>query len=206
MMDFFGARAVRTFGWYSFCMSKASHSLHQGWVKILLVWSVNLALWFLPFRPPNVEPLLASVIPVGKNYGFFAGLLFCFFSILFHDAITASVGVWTWIVGVIYALLGAGTVLLARFKNRYVANAIYALVATLIFDAITGLAIGPIFFGQPFREALIGQIPFTINHVIGNVILAVALSPVLESLIIKNPKLESDVLLGSVMKLFRRRR
>lgn len=187
-------------------MSKASHSLQRGFLKILLIWAVTLGLWLLPMRPPNVEPLLAGVLPIGKRYGFFAGLVFCFFSVVFHDAITASVGVWTWIVAVLFGLIGAGSVILSRYKNRYVAYGVYAFVTTIIFDAITGLGIGPIFFGQPFMEALMGQIPFTINHVIGNVILAVALSPLLESTIIKNSRLESDALLANVVKLFRKRR
>jgi multisubunit Na+/H+ antiporter MnhG subunit len=42
---------------------------------------------------------------------------------------------------------------------------------------------GAVLFGMSWREGFIGQIPFTVNHLIGNVILTLVLSPVAEMLL-----------------------
>ncbi len=83
------------------------------------------------------------------------------------------------------------------FKNRknkarhYVIHAIYA---TLIYDALTGLTIGPLFFGQNFYTTLIGQIPFTAYHLLGNVSLALLFSSTIYKFMAVNPKLNFSYL------------
>jgi len=51
------------------------------------------------------------------------------------------------------------------------------LGATLLFDAITGPIASTFIWGMPFSEALIGQIPFTIKHLLGIGALAVIFAP-----------------------------
>jgi len=53
----------------------------------------------------------------------------------------------------------------------------FAIYGTLFFDAVTGLTVGPIFFHQFIYRILVGQIPFTALHLLGNVTLAALLSP-----------------------------
>jgi hypothetical protein len=76
------------------------------------------------------------------------------------------------------------------FKNRSGRKhyAIYAIMATLLYDAITGLTIGPLFFHQSFMVSLVGQIPFTALHLLGNVSFAIVLSPVIEKWLVKEEK------------------
>jgi hypothetical protein len=63
-------------------------------------------------------------------------------------------------------------------------------MGTLFFDAVTGLTVGPIFFHQSFIASMVGQIPFTALHLIGNIAFAIILSPAIYSLLIKKKKKE----------------
>jgi len=101
-------------------------------------------------------------------------------SIVLYDFFTSGIGVWTLVTAVCYGLVGLGASIF--FKNRTGrANYVkYAIIATVLYDVATGLTIGPIFFGQSFMGAVIGQIPFTALHLLGNVAFAIVLSPVIE--------------------------
>ena len=53
------------------------------------------------------------------------------------------------------------------------------LGGTLLFDAITGPIASTFIWGMPFSDALIGQIPFTIKHLLGIGAISVILAPLL---------------------------
>ncbi len=123
-------------------------------------------------------------MPFSRAYGALAGFFFGFASIVLFDMATNHVGVWTVVTAVAYGCLGLGATL--HFKNKannaktYVS---FAIVATLLYDAVTGLTVGPIFFHQTFMVALLGQIPFTALHLVGNISFAYFVSPALYRLI-----------------------
>jgi Cu/Ag efflux pump CusA len=50
---------------------------------------------------------------------------------------------------------------------------------------MTGPTIGPIFFHQSLMASIIGQIPFTLLHLLGNIIFAILLSPAIDKILIK---------------------
>lgn len=161
------------------------------WTKIILGFTLCLVFRFVSVRPPNVEPILATQMPFAKVYGTYVSFMFGFMSIVLFDILTAKVGVWTLVTGVAYGMLGVGSVYF--FKNREMKRINYvkfAVLATLFFDAVTGLTIGPLFFGQPFAQAFIGQIPFTIMHLMGNVMFAIVLSPLMHTYISTNKVVE----------------
>ncbi len=152
---------------------------------------VCLLIRLIPFRPPNIEPILATTMPFARHHGPVIGFLFAFLSIVLYDLLTLKIGVWTWITALLYGLLGLTASF--YFKNRFNRARSYvsfAIIATLAYDALTGLTIGPLFFRQPFMAALIGQIPFTVLHLLGNVLFAAILSPALYTYLIENRKLE----------------
>lgn len=156
-----------------------------------LVGLVFVLLFRLIPKIPNVEPITSTMMPYSKKWGPLAGMIFCTVSVLGYDLLSGTLGVWSLITAGSFALLG----LLAGFyfKNREsnVKNyLIFAIFATLLYDAITGLGIGTIFFGQNFMEALVGQIPFTLYHLAGNIVFAVLLSPILFKWVIENEKFE----------------
>jgi hypothetical protein len=139
-----------------------------------------VTLWRLsPFRPPNVEPLLATSMPFGKRYGVLAPTILAVLAIVGYDAITSGLTQWTAVTAVAYALIAAGSGFLKGTRGvlPYLA---YAILATLVYDALTGVVAGAVLFDMGWKQGFLGQIPFTINHLIGNAILALVLSPIVE--------------------------
>ncbi len=163
----------------------------RNWPKFILAWTISILLRLIPFRPANIEPILAMQMPFAKRFGFSTAFMFAFLNIVLYDVITNKVGVWTIITASAYGSLALFSVW--YFKNRkstavhYVINAV---IATIIYDTVTGLTIGPLFFGQSFIAALLGQIPFTLYHLIGNVSFALVLSPIVYTFLVSNPALE----------------
>lgn len=164
-------------------------------IKIIAGWILTFILRIIPFRPPNVEPILAVQMPFTKHFGLLAGFIFAFSNIFLFDLITHKLGVWTFITALTYGVLA----IFSRwyFKKRQstaINYAIHAIYATLIYDAITGLMIGPVFFQQNFISALGGQFIFTVYHLLGNIALALLLSPAIYQYLVKNPKFSFNYL------------
>ena len=160
-------------------------------LKFFLTFATCLIVRLLPFRPPNIEPILATQMPFSKKYGALAGFTFAFLSIVLFDLVTNKIGVWTLLTAGTYGVLGIWAYFF--FKNREMKKLNYvkfAVIGTLFFDAVTGLSIGPLFFGQSFSEAFFGQIPFTLMHLLGNITFAIILSPLIYKFVIENEKFE----------------
>ena len=151
-------------------------------IKLITTWIVCLGIRLIPFRPANVEPILASAMPVSKRYGSIVSVLFAVSGMALYDLLTGTVGVWSLVTIATYGLLTLAASL--YFKNREASRTrfvAFSIVSTLMYDGITGLAMGPILFHQTFLQALIGQVPFTVSHLIGNALLAALVSPLLLS-------------------------
>ena len=146
--------------------------------KILIVFIGCLFFRLLPLRAPNVEPIMASIMPIGRKYGVIFSFLFGFLSIFIYDSLT-HFGSWTWIAGITYGLIGlVATLYFKKFKTSPLNFAFFAVLATIFFDLITGVLFAPI-FNESISTALILQVPFTILHLAGNIAFAFMLSPVL---------------------------
>lgn len=167
--------------------------------KYIVIFLSAFAVRLIPFRAPNVEPLMASIMPLSKKFTKFASFFFGFASIFLYDLVTSGIGVWTIFTALAYGLLGLGASYYFENKSGWKSYATYAFLGTIIYDMVTGLTIGPIFFGQSFMVSLIGQIPFTAMHLIGNVSFAIVLSPVIEKWLVKEEKkveVMEEVLVG----------
>ncbi len=161
------------------------------WTKIILGFVLCLVFRLIPVRPPNIEPLLATQMPFSKVYGPYVAFTFAFMSIVLFDVLVGKVGVWTLIVALAYGTLGIWSVFFFKKREMKRINYVkFAIIGTLFFDAVTGLTIGPLFFNQTFMSALIGQIPFTIMHLIGNVAFAYVVSPLIYTYISTNKVLD----------------
>ena len=175
----------------------------KNWLKFVVGFVVCFLIRLIPFRPPNVEPILATQMPFSKYYGAWAGFFFAFFSIILFDLFTGHYGVWSYLTAGAYGVLGFYAFYF--FKKEHPTRfdyARFAIVGTLFFDGVTGLSLGPLFFNQPFMEALVGQIPFTLWHLLGNVSFALVLSPAIHDFVIKNEKLET----GFLFNIFQKRK
>ena len=164
------------------------------WFKFSLSLVIFLLVRLIPFRPPNIEPILAAQMPLAGVYGARAGFLFGVLSILFYDIFTQTLGPWSILTAGAYGLLGLGAAFYLRNKKSIRSYVGFAIMGTIFFDAVTMLT-GPLFFNQPLLLALTGQISFTALHLLGNISFAVFLSPVIYSLLApdKNPKITQAV-------------
>ena len=153
--------------------------------KYITAFLAVLIIRLIPFRAPNLEPVMAIIMPFGKKYGGLMAFSFGFLSISIYDALTSGFDVWTLITAIAYGLIGLGSSYFFANRSGWKNYANYAVIATIAYDAITGLTIGPLFFHQSFVVSLVGQIPFTIIHLLGNVSFAIVLSPVIEKWLVK---------------------
>ncbi len=172
--------------------------MKKNWFKYTYAFIAVLLVRLVPFRAPNIEPPMAAQMPFGRVYGPTFAFLFGAASITLYDAMTSGLGVWTLVTAVAYGLVGLGAGVF--FKNRtgrknYV---LYAVIATISYDAVTGLSVGPLFFGQSLANAFIGQIPFTALHLLGNVAFAIVLSPVIETWAAKQSEVQVPVTVSVV--------
>ena len=146
--------------------------------KVFIIFIGSLLFRLIPLRAPNVEPIMASIMPLGRKYGALLSFLFGFLSIVVYDLLT-HFGTWTWVAGFTYGFIGmASSLYFKKFKTSIFQFAIFAFFATIIFDLITGVLFAPM-FGQNILNALIMQIPFTALHLAGNIGFAITLSPLI---------------------------
>nr|MBP9749784.1 hypothetical protein [Candidatus Paceibacterota bacterium] len=101
-----------------------------------------------------------------------------------------------------YGALGAGAHYFFKHRESTARNyVVFAIFGTLFYDAVTGLTIGPLFWGQPFMVALVGQIPFTLMHLAGNVTFATVLSPALYRWVVVSDALSFKTITGRMRTL-----
>ncbi|MCA9371836.1 hypothetical protein KC726_02965 [Candidatus Woesebacteria bacterium] len=165
-------------------------------IKYIIGLTIIVALRLIP-HPPNTEPIMTTMMPFSRKWGKWSGLVFGVLAIIAYDFLTQTLGVWTLITATSYGLLGllAGIYFSKQKGNNVWGYVTFAVVGTLLYDAFTGFTIGPLFFYQSFSEAFFGQIPFTLYHLSGNVVLSFILSPLIYQWVIANPKLETNYIM-----------
>lgn len=179
-------------------------SLKTGWLKLLIGFVAVFLIRLLPMRPANFEPMLATMMPFSARFGFLISFLFGFLGIALFDLVTSGIGTWTLVTGFMYGSLGAGAHLFFQNRKASTKNFLaFGIVGTLVYDAVTGLMTGPVFFGQPLVAAVVGQIPFTLMHLLGTVVFTLALSPALYKWVVKNDTLEIPVLSRRIAHVLR---
>ncbi len=175
-------------------------SFTTGWLKFAIGWSAVFLFRLIPFRLSNVEPMLATMMPFSKRYGPMGSFLFGFLGIVLFDAVTSGWGIWTLVTALAYGALGPAAHFYFKHREASVGNFLrFGIIGTIAYDAATGLTIGPIFTGQPFMVALIGQIPFTLLHLAGTVVFATLLSPALYRWVVQNEEFEFTFLKNRVV-------
>ncbi len=143
----------------------------------------------------NVSPLMATELAGAKAYGPWVAGLYGAISMVLVDLIMGKVGIWTIVTSLTYGAVGVWGAVLLKNRSASAKNfVVISIVGTLFFDLITGVLMGPLMFGGSFLAAAIGQIPFTLRHLAGNVFFAAILAPWFYKKIMMNPKLEATYL------------
>lgn len=158
----------------------SSNTRYNSVLRASLLFVGVLVFRLIPFRAPNLEPVLAAQMPIAKKMGGLTAFFFAFLSIVIYDMFTVGLGAWTLVTAIVYGALGLWA--MHYFKKHTASRkhfVLFALYATLAYDALTGLTIGPLFFNQPFMTALTGQVVFSALHLVGNLALAACVSPLI---------------------------
>ncbi len=139
----------------------------------------------------NVSPLMATELAGSKAYGPWVGGLYGALSIVLLDIIVGRTGSWTFITAITYGVVGVWGSYFLKNRSASAMNFVVAsIVGTLFFDLVTGVLMGPLLYHQPWIEAIVGQIPFTLRHLAGNTFFALVLAPWFYTKIMENPKWE----------------
>lgn len=154
-----------------------------GCLILRLIFNVGLGI-------PNIEPLFACSVLVGLHQNYWHTFVFAVINIVIFDCLTAGFGPWTVVTGFMYGLLGVVTVIFGK-RNRMIfpknirlhSLVGFTVLGTLAYDFVTGCLLGPLMFNQNFLNAFIGQIPFSIVHILGNFVLVTSMSFVYEKFI-----------------------
>ena len=166
-------------------------------LKFFLALAFCLLVRLIPFRAPNIEPILATTMPFSRAFGALTGFSFAVLSILLYDLATGTLGMQTFFTAGAFGILGwwAANYFKGREANAW-SYVRFAILGTLFFDALTGLTIGPIFFHQSFLGALAGQIPFTALHLLGNIAFAFILSPAIYGILSREKKKDRPAIIS----------
>ncbi len=154
---------------------------------------------------PNNDPIMAFMLPFSRQGKWFSSAVFVFATMFLFDFFTSGIGIWTWVTSITYAVLGLGAHFYFKRKAKtglldYLGAGIGA---TLVFDFITGVLFGPTLFGVPIWLAFLGQIPFTLMHILSVSLYIVVLTPVLDKNILQNNALEDASLFTAIKSLLK---
>ncbi len=147
---------------------------------------------------PNNDPIMGCMLPFSRQDRWWQGALFALVTMISFDFITMKVGMWTVVTALTYAGLG----LLFHFAYKRIGKVKLkhylgsGVVGVLIFDFVTGVLFGPAMFGMSFVQAFIGQIPFTVMHLLTVSGFILILTPLLDRAVISNPALEDSAVLN----------
>ena len=154
---------------------------------------------------PNNDPIMGCMLPFSKQGRWWQGALFALVTMVSFDLITMKVGIWTAATGLTYAGLGLMFHLIykrvgkVRLKH-YLGSGV---LGVLVFDFVTGVLLGPAMFGMSFAQAFVGQIPFTLIHLVTVTGFVLIITPVLDRAIVSNPALEDAALFNRLRLLVR---
>ena len=147
-------------------------------------WTISIAWTFglLMVLTTAFCPLLK------RQYSFLLGGFFY----VIVDIVSGMVGIWTLMCFLAWGIVG---LTFNRFKptGRLLNFLGMSFLGTIIFDVLTGVIGGPLLFPMSFYDAFIGQIPFTISHLIGNLVIVGIFAPVVYTYIAINPKVRKSL-------------
>jgi hypothetical protein len=167
-------------------------------VKYLIGITICILVRFIPMPLPNIEPIMATMMPFAKKYGKIAAFIFASTAIIVLDFVTGIVGIWTAVTAITYGFVGVfAAQYLYKKKNKVQYYVGFAILGTILYDAITGIGMGTLLFGQTLKVTVLGQIPFTIYHLMGNVSFAL-FSAFLYKAIVDNPQLNTDQVYNTI--------
>ncbi|MFP4568129.1 MAG: hypothetical protein ACLFN8_04240 [Candidatus Woesearchaeota archaeon] len=146
---------------------------------------------------------MSTMMPYAKKWGVLAGILFTFSAMLMFDLITGTLGVWSLLTISAYLIVALFAGIYFKNRGKVKHYVIFAIIGTLFYDAVTSISVGVFVFNQSLMQTLILQIPFTLIHLLSNIVLAALVSPLLYKWILRNPKWETSKVILYFKNVFR---
>lgn len=130
--------------------------------------------------------------------------IFAFSAMFIFDFLTSGIGLWTWVTAITYASIAVlFSFFFKRIKKAKISQYVSAsIIGVLIFDIITGPIMSSFLFNQPLWFVILGQIPFTIYHLISATTYVVILAPVFDLDIRKQYSDYKNLLVSRFIMLF----
>jgi hypothetical protein len=134
---------------------------------------------------PNNDPIMAVTLPYAKR-GRVAAFVFPVLAMVLFDLLSRRVGIWTLVTAGTYGLLGLGFSSLyssRAARGRVVGRGTFFLsgiAGVLIFDFVTGPVMSSALFQMTFAQAFVGQVPFTLKHLVSVSLYTIVVSPLLD--------------------------
>jgi multisubunit Na+/H+ antiporter MnhG subunit len=145
------------------------------------------------------------MLPFARQDKWWNAALFSFITMVSFDLLTGMVGIWTLVTALTYA--GLGILFHQIYKNKKKINLKTYLgsgiIGVLIFDFITGPIMSSWMFQLPFEFALIGQIPFTLLHLVSVSVFIVILTPLLDVHLMNSSHLEDQKVWNKLLSFSR---
>jgi hypothetical protein len=136
-------------------------------LKSLLLWVLCLGVRLAPWRPANVEPILACLLPLSRRAHLWVSLVFPASLLLAQDVVQGALGIWTPWTMLAYSLCGlAAWAVRSSVRQHWFMDAALGAALALTFDVLT-LPMGPLLWGQSWVETVVGQVPFSLRHALG---------------------------------------
>ena len=145
---------------------------------------VSTALRWVRFFPNN-DPIMAVTLPYARR-GRVSAVLFPVAAMALFDLLSGRIGIWTLVTAGTYGLIGFGFSFLyagLAARGRRVGRGTYLLsgaAGVLVFDFVTGPVLSSALFHLSFAQAAVGQVPFTLRHLLSVSLYAVLVSPVVD--------------------------
>lgn len=178
---------------FDFCMKgKSSVGITKFVIGILLSNIIRLFRFI-----PNNDPIMAIMLPYAKSDKKYKAVLFPFITMVSFDLITGMLGIWTIVTALTYAGLG---LLFTQFffKEKKISIFKYlkgGVIGVLIFDFITGPIMSSFMFGMSFIEAFLGQIPFTLMHLVTVGTFIIVITPFYDKFVFENANLIDSIII-----------
>jgi len=134
---------------------------------------------------PNNDPIMAVTLPYAKR-GRVAAFVFPALAMVLFDLLSRRVGIWTLVTAGTYGLIGLGFSCLYSKRaahGRGVGRGTFfvsGIIGVLIFDFVTGPVMSSALFHMTFAQAFVGQVPFTLKHLVSVSLYAIVVSPLLD--------------------------
>ncbi len=126
--------------------------------------------------PGNFNLIFGLQLFLAQYFGPMALGTWTAFNIFSYDLLTESLGFWSVVTSSSYFLVSLLTkffinshkLKLIKHQNYSFINFLkFTLLITIFYDLVTA-STGPLFFNQGWCTMLVGQVPFTVVHVISN--------------------------------------